>query len=73
MKYIFLGIAALLFSSGLTAQNASGFGFKAGLNYNTNGNYYKSAISAAENPDGNIGYHFGVFGKFGGLIFAKPE
>lgn len=73
MRFFFLSIVTLLFSIGIHAQNANGFGFKGGLNYNTNGNYYESAISAAENPDGNVGFHFGVFAKFGGFIFAKPE
>lgn len=55
------------------AQTASGFGFKAGLNYNANGNYFESVSNNAENPDRNIGYHFGVFGKFGKQVYFKPE
>ncbi|MFD1615014.1 outer membrane beta-barrel protein [Gelatiniphilus marinus] len=55
------------------AQTVSGFGFKAGLNYNANGNYVESVTSNAENPDRNIGYHFGVFGKFGKQVYFKPE
>lgn len=73
MRVIFLSIVTIFCGTTLYAQTANGFGFKGGLNYNTNGNYYESAISAAENPDGNVGFHFGVFAKFGGFIFAKPE
>jgi len=55
------------------AQNRNGFGFKAGLNYNANGDYIESIGAIAEHPDRGIGYHFGVFGKLGGKIFFKPE
>ncbi|MCL6294773.1 outer membrane beta-barrel protein [Jejuia spongiicola] len=60
-------------STATYAQSASGFGFKAGLNYNANGNYFESVSNNAENPDRNIGYHFGVFGKFGKQVYFKPE
>ncbi len=60
-------------SAGSYAQTANGFGFKAGLNYNANGNYFESVSTNAENPDRNIGYHFGVFGKFGKQVYFKPE
>ncbi|OBX18697.1 MULTISPECIES: outer membrane beta-barrel protein [Bizionia] len=74
MKYLVLSLVAFfLFIGTATAQTASGFGFKGGLNYNANGNYYESAVSAAEKPDRNVGYHFGLFYKAGGKIFAKPE
>ena len=73
MRIILLGIITLFCCVTVQAQTANGFGFKGGLNYNTNGNYFESAISAAENPDGNIGFHFGVFAKFGGFLFVKPE
>ena len=73
MRIIFFSIIAFFSCFCLQGQTANGFGFKGGLNYNTNGNYFESAISAAENPDGNIGFHFGVFAKFGGFLFAKPE
>ena len=43
------------------AQSGSGFGIKAGLNYNANGDYVNSFNTNIENPDRNIGYHFGVF------------
>ena len=74
MKNIFfISIICLACVTFTNAQNRNGFGFKGGLNYNANGNYYKSIEEAAEHPDRNVGYHFGVFGKLGGKIFFKPE
>ena len=65
-----IGFACII---SMQAQNRSGFGFKGGINYNANGNYYESTVSNAENPDRNIGYHIGVFYKAGNKIFLKPE
>lgn len=73
MKAIYLCLLTFLATITIHAQTANGFGFKGGLNYNSNGSYYESALSAAENPDSNVGFHFGVFAKFGGFLFAKPE
>lgn len=74
MKYLVLSlIASFLLVGTATAQTARGFGFKGGLNYNANGNYYESALSAKEKPDRNVGYHFGLFYKTEGTIFVKPE
>ncbi len=56
------------------AQSDSGFGVKGGLNYNANGDYFESAGDAAQNPDRNVGYHVGVFGKFGASkVYVRPE
>lgn len=55
------------------AQSGSGFGLKAGLNYNGNGDYYNSAVDAFENPDRNAGYHVGIWGKIGNRIYVRPE
>ena len=59
--------------AGLQAQTASGFGLKGGLNYNANGKYFESISENAKNPDRNIGYHLGIFGKIGNRIYFKPE
>lgn len=56
-----------------SAQNGSGFGIKGGLNYSANGNYFESAGDAARDPDRNIGYHIGLFGKIGDRFFFRPE
>ncbi|GAA4281274.1 hypothetical protein GCM10022260_16950 [Gaetbulibacter aestuarii] len=55
------------------AQAATGLGIRAGLNYNGNGKYFSSISANAQNPDKNIGYHIGVFGKIGSQVYLKPE
>ncbi|WP_299225876.1 outer membrane beta-barrel protein [uncultured Psychroserpens sp.] len=64
-------LALLCFNS--YAQDGTSFGIKAGLNYNANGDYFESIGDNAENPDRNIGYHVGVFGKIGNQIYFRPE
>lgn len=64
-------IALLCFN--VNAQNGTSFGIKGGLNYNTNGDYFESIDENAQNPDRNIGYHFGVFGKIGKRLYFRPE
>lgn len=74
MKKTFLLAAMVLFGLSATAQSESGFGIKGGLNYNANGDYFESAGEAARNPDRNIGYHLGIFGKIGvSRIYFRPE
>jgi len=60
------------------AQSDSGFGIKAGLNYNQNGDLIGSVGDAAENivqgSDGKIGFHVGFFGKIAlSKIYLRPE
>lgn len=64
---------ALLFTIMLNAQTNSGFGFKGGLNYNGNGDYFESISNNYQNPDRTIGYHVGVFGKIGKTLYFRPE
>lgn len=74
MRYLVLSLwACLLFTNQLHAQTANGFGFKGGINYNANGDYFESINSNAKNPERNVGFHFGVFGKIGKQIYFKPE
>ncbi|NNK83269.1 MAG: outer membrane beta-barrel protein [Flavobacteriaceae bacterium] len=49
------------------------WGIKAGLNYNANGDYFDSVLDTSENPDRNIGFHLGLFGKIGRDLYFKPE
>ena len=70
---LFTSLLFFAFIFNIQAQNGKGFGFKAGLNYNANGNYVESVTSNAENPDRNLGFHFGIFGKIGNKYFLKPE
>lgn len=63
-----------LVSTAAFSQKDSGFGIKGGLNYNGNGDYFQSASDAAREPDRNIGFHAGVFGKIElGPLYVRPE
>jgi len=72
MRQLFF-IALLLTSTLAISQDNTKFGIKGGLNYNANGNYFESIDANAQNPDRNIGFHIGVFGKFGESLYFKPE
>ncbi|TXD81253.1 PorT family protein [Subsaximicrobium wynnwilliamsii] len=63
----------VLISLSVNAQEGSSFGLKGGLNYNANGDYFESVSSNAKQPDRNIGYHIGVFGKIGNDLYFRPE
>lgn len=73
MKKTILSAVFALVSLTAFAQNSSGFGIKAGLNYGGNGDYFNSISEAYENPDKNIGYHFGLYGKLGDNLYLRPE
>ena len=55
------------------SQSTSSWGIKGGLNYNSNGDYFESIGAAAEDPDGNAGFHIGFFGKIGNRLYFRPE
>ncbi len=73
MKKSFLFLAATLCALTIQAQSDSGFGIKGGLNYNGNGNYFESIEAAAKDPDRNLGFHVGLYGKFGNKLYFRPE
>lgn len=64
---------AIAIPTATMAQTAQGIGLKAGLNYNANGNYFESINNNSKNPDRNVGYHIGLFGKIGDQIYFRPE
>lgn len=70
---ILAGFALAAFSFTTNAQNGDGFGIKAGLNYNANGNYFESIGANAKHPDKNVGFHVGLYGKIGDRFYFKPE
>lgn len=72
-KLIISTFVLTLLCFNVNSQNGTSFGIKAGLNYNANGNYFESIGDNAENPDRNIGYHVGVFGKIGNRLYVRPE
>ncbi|VAW09903.1 FIG00652129: hypothetical protein [hydrothermal vent metagenome] len=72
-KTLLLAVLALV-SITAFSQKESGFGIKAGLNYNANGDYFESAGDVARDPDRNIGYHIGIYGKLGvSRLYVRPE
>ena len=74
MKSISLFLMIFLLSiPSLFSQIGIDLGIKGGLNYNGNGNYFKTITNTIESPDRNIGYHLGVYGKLGTKIYFRPE
>lgn len=72
-KSAFIAVAFAFISFSLNAQKGSSFGIKGGLNYSANGDYFESIGDNAKNPDRNIGYHIGIFGKIGNQLYFRPE
>jgi hypothetical protein len=72
-KSAFIAGILVCISLSVNAQNGSSFGIKGGLNYSGNGDYFESIGDNAKNPDRNIGYHIGVFGKIGNKLYLRPE
>lgn len=73
-RKVLLFLAFITISTSFTyAQTDNGFGIKAGLNYNANGDYFDAIEVNSKNPDRNVGYHIGVFGKIGNELYLKPE
>jgi len=76
-KTLFLAVFALV-SIAASAQKDSGFGIKAGLNYNQNGDLIGSVESSGQNilegSSGRAGFHIGFFGKLDlGVLYIRPE
>lgn len=77
-KSLLMAVFALIGTTAF-AQNDSGFGLKAGLNYNQNGDLnFKQVQSAGEDliagSDGKVGYHVGFYGKLDmPKIYIRPE
>jgi len=72
-QYILIALLTTALTATSFAQSNSGWGLKAGLNYNANGDYFQSISENAQNPDRNIGFHVGVFGKIGSKLYFRPE
>lgn len=53
-------------------SGGSGFGLKAGLNFSNTGDLKINDL-ADISADGNVGYHVGVWGRFGGRAYVRPE
>jgi len=65
---------SFLYTGDVLAQTGSGYGIKGGLNYNSNGNYFREAGMVYGDPLNNLGFHAGFFGKLNlGPIYLRPE
>jgi len=78
MKKTLLMVTFAVISTATFAQNGSGFGLKAGLNYNKNGNLTQVIGDAANDiitgADGKVGYHVGFWGKIDlPKLYIRPE
>lgn len=77
-KSIFLSAIFTLLSFSVFAQSKSGFGIKAGVNYNQTGDLIGTSDLAVEDirqgADGRFGYHVGIFGKIKlAKLYVRPE
>jgi hypothetical protein len=72
MKHTLLSIAFVAVSSFAFAQKDGGFGIKAGLNFNSNGDY-KFDSAPTLNSETQTGYHVGIYGQLGKDFFLRPE
>ena len=74
MKKTLLTAVFAMVSITVFSQKDSGFGIKGGLNYSANGDYFESIGDAARQPNRNVGYHLGIYGKIGvSRIYVRPE
>ncbi|MER3374720.1 MAG: outer membrane beta-barrel protein [Allomuricauda sp.] len=78
MKKTLLVAVLALIGSAAMAQSGSGFGIKAGLNYNKNGDLIGSVGDSGqdivEGAEGKTGYHVGFWGKLDfPKIYLRPE
>ncbi len=78
MKKTLLVAVLALIGSAAIAQSGSGFGIKAGLNYNKNGDLIGSVGDSGqditEGAEGKAGYHVGFWGKLDfPKIYLRPE
>lgn len=72
MKRILYTIAFAAVSTFAIAQKDGGFGIKAGLNFNSNGDY-KFDAAPTLNSETQTGYHVGLYGQLGKDTFLRPE
>jgi hypothetical protein len=69
-----IGICLMLLTTAAIAQTESGFGIKAGINYGSTGELRQNGETIIDNPDDQLGYHAGIFGKVDlGPIYLRPE
>ena len=72
MKKTFYLLALLMGMASFAQSGGSGFGLKAGINFNSSGELQIDQLPSI-NPDTGVGYHVGVWGRFGGVAYLRPE
>ena len=68
-------VTAILFLCvAFTAYSQTSFGFKGGINYNSNGRLFDNVAEASQDPEKTIGYHIGMYVRhdFNGW-YIRPE
>ena len=79
MKNALLSAAFAITSIAAFSQSGSGFGIKAGVNYNQNGDLRIESVGNAaddiiQGSDGKVGYNVGIFGKLAfSKLYIRPE
>ena len=72
MKKIVFAMGLLITCVSYAQGGGSGFGLKGGINYSGTGD-----LKIDEVPDissnSEVGYHIGVWGRFGGRAYVRPE
>ena len=72
MKRLLTAFALLVCTAAFSQSGGSGFGLKAGINFNTNGKLKIDEVPEIS-PDTGVGYHIGVWGRIGGVAYMRPE
>ncbi|CAM3568880.1 porin family protein [Zobellia roscoffensis] len=73
-KTLLTAVFALVSIAAFSQKDLVEIGVKAGLNYSANGDYFESIGDAARDPDRNMGYHLGLFGKVDlNRLYLRPE
>lgn len=75
MKKVLLIVALALLSIAAQAQSGTGYGIKAGISYNENGDLRATGEEIRDNgSSGRAGFHIGFWGKLNlPLIYIRPE
>ncbi len=74
MKQILLTAVCVLIGTAAWAQSGTGYGIRAGLSYNENGDLVQGTQNVVEGSEGNVGFHIGFWGKLDlPKIYLRPE
>ncbi|MGB5507693.1 outer membrane beta-barrel protein [Robiginitalea sp.] len=72
MKNIFVTLLMLFGCFAYAQSGGSGFGLKGGLNFSGTGDLKIDQFPDIS-ADSKLGYHVGVWGRFGGRAYVRPE